>query len=74
MTAGHVLFATMLTGYMGLAALIEERDLVNHFGRQYEDYRKKVPMFLPRLTPAAASSATSAESKSVAETPYEQGA
>jgi protein-S-isoprenylcysteine O-methyltransferase Ste14 len=56
MTLGHLLFAGTMTGYMGLAALIEERDLVNYFGPQYEDYRHKVPMFVPRLTPATAHS------------------
>ncbi len=49
MTLGHLLFAVVLTGYMGLAAIFEERDLVNHFGRQYADYRRRVPMFVPRL-------------------------
>jgi len=49
MTIGHLLFAGLLTGYMGLAALIEERDLIAHFGNQYEEYRRRVPMFLPRL-------------------------
>jgi protein-S-isoprenylcysteine O-methyltransferase Ste14 len=48
MTAGHLLFAAVLTGYMGLAALIEERDLVAHFGHQYTEYRRRVPMFIPR--------------------------
>jgi protein-S-isoprenylcysteine O-methyltransferase Ste14 len=50
MTVGHLLFAAVLTGYMGLAAFIEERDLVEHFGLQYEDYQRRVPMFMPRLT------------------------
>ncbi len=49
MTAGHLLFAGSLTIYMGLAALVEERDLVAHFGRQYEEYRRRVPMFVPRV-------------------------
>jgi protein-S-isoprenylcysteine O-methyltransferase Ste14 len=47
MTAGHLLFAGVLTLYMGLAALLEERDLIAHFGRQYEEYRRSVPMFIP---------------------------
>jgi len=50
MTLGHLLFAITLTGYMILAATIEERDLIGYFGAQYEQYRKQVPMFLPRLT------------------------
>lgn len=49
MTVGHLLFAGVLTGYMALAALVEERDLVAHFGRQYEDYRRNVPRYVPRL-------------------------
>ena len=49
MTAGHLLFAVVLTGYMMVAAVFEERDLVAHFGRQYAEYRQRVPMFVPRL-------------------------
>ncbi|MCA9038019.1 MAG: isoprenylcysteine carboxylmethyltransferase family protein [Planctomycetaceae bacterium] len=54
MTVGHLLFSGVLTLYMALAAVIEERDLVSHFGQQYEDYRRRVPMFVPRLKPVAA--------------------
>jgi protein-S-isoprenylcysteine O-methyltransferase Ste14 len=67
MTVGHLLFAVVLSGYMGLAALIEERDLVDHFGREYEDYRRRVPMFVPRLTTAAADSDHSREAEPVAQ-------
>jgi protein-S-isoprenylcysteine O-methyltransferase Ste14 len=49
MTVGHLLFAVVLSGYMIIAAIIEERDLVAHFGEQYRTYRKYVPMFLPKL-------------------------
>lgn len=49
MTAGHLLLAVVLTGYMMLAAVFEERDLVAHFGQQYAEYRERVPMFVPRL-------------------------
>ena len=48
MTAGHLLFAVVLTVYMVLAAQVEERDLVAYFGRAYEEYRRRVPMFVPR--------------------------
>jgi methanethiol S-methyltransferase len=48
MTSGHLLFAAVLTGYMALAARVEERDLVTHFGEAYVDYRRRVPMFVPR--------------------------
>ncbi|HYO25109.1 MAG TPA: isoprenylcysteine carboxylmethyltransferase family protein [Lacipirellulaceae bacterium] len=49
MTLGHLLFAGVLTAYMALAAIVEERDLVAHFGSVYEEYRRTVPRYLPRL-------------------------
>jgi protein-S-isoprenylcysteine O-methyltransferase Ste14 len=49
MTVGHLIFAGVLTGYMALAAVVEERDLVSFYGRQYEAYRQRVPMFVPTL-------------------------
>jgi protein-S-isoprenylcysteine O-methyltransferase Ste14 len=51
MTAGHLLFAGAMTVYMMAAAVVEERDLVGHFGAAYSKYRKQVPMFVPRLRP-----------------------
>jgi len=27
----------------------EEKELIREFGREYEDYKKKVPMLIPRL-------------------------
>lgn len=53
MTVGHLIFAGMLTVYMGLAALVEERDLIAHFGEAYRDYRRRVPMFVPALNGSA---------------------
>jgi methanethiol S-methyltransferase len=50
MTVGHLLFAAVMTGYMMLAAVFEERDLVSHFGHEYAEYRRRVPMFVPRLS------------------------
>ena len=47
MTAGHLLFAAGMTAYMLVAVVFEERDLIAHFGRQYEEYRRRVPMFIP---------------------------
>jgi protein-S-isoprenylcysteine O-methyltransferase Ste14 len=65
MTVGHLLFAGVLTGYMLGAAVIEERDLVAHFGRTYERYRERVPMFLPRIGTEPEFGAQLAEESSV---------
>lgn len=47
MTAGHLLFAGTMTLYMVGAAVLEERDLLAHFGERYAEYRRRVPMFVP---------------------------
>jgi protein-S-isoprenylcysteine O-methyltransferase Ste14 len=47
MTAGHVLFASALTAYILIAVIFEERDLLVQFGKAYEEYRSRVPMFVP---------------------------
>lgn len=49
MTLGHLLFAGAMTLYMVIATQLEERDLVSHYGDTYREYRRRVPMFLPRL-------------------------
>jgi protein-S-isoprenylcysteine O-methyltransferase Ste14 len=48
MSLGHLLFAAATTGYILLGIWLEERDLVAHFGRRYEEYRASVGMLLPR--------------------------
>lgn len=49
MTLAHLVFAVALTGYMLAAIPLEERNLVEHLGRDYAEYRRRVPMLLPRL-------------------------
>jgi protein-S-isoprenylcysteine O-methyltransferase Ste14 len=46
-TAGHLLWAAGLTGYILLGTFLEERDLVARFGAAYRAYAGRVPAFLP---------------------------
>ena len=47
MSYGHLLLALGMTAYVLIAIRYEERDLVAHFGRDYEDYRGRVGMLVP---------------------------
>jgi methanethiol S-methyltransferase len=49
MTAGHLLLAAGLSLYILVALHYEERDLVSVFGADYENYRSRVGMLLPRF-------------------------
>jgi protein-S-isoprenylcysteine O-methyltransferase Ste14 len=49
MTAAHLFFALMTTTYILIAIRLEERDLVAEHGARYSEYRKQVPMLVPRL-------------------------
>jgi len=49
MTAGHLLLAAGMSVYMLIAIRYEERDLIAFHGRDYEDYRGRVGMLLPRF-------------------------
>ena len=49
MTYAHLLFAIATAAYILLAIQFEERDLVAEFGGTYEEYRRQVPMLVPRL-------------------------
>jgi methanethiol S-methyltransferase len=47
MTAAHLFFAIMTTAYMLTAIQFEERDLINHYGSKYRDYKRSAPMLIP---------------------------
>jgi protein-S-isoprenylcysteine O-methyltransferase Ste14 len=47
MSVSHLVFAIATTGYILIAIQFEERDLVAHLGKPYQDYRERVPMLIP---------------------------
>ena len=47
MTVGHLLFALGMTVYILIGIQFEERDLVRHFGKEYQDYRRQTGMLIP---------------------------
>jgi protein-S-isoprenylcysteine O-methyltransferase Ste14 len=49
MTVTHLVFALATAGYILVAIQLEERDLIAHLGNDYRDYRKRVPMLIPRF-------------------------
>lgn len=51
MTVAHLAFALGITAYILTAIFFEERDLVRFLGQGYSEYRKNVPMLIPRISP-----------------------
>jgi methanethiol S-methyltransferase len=51
--ADRLLFNILWTVWIIIGARLEERDLIDTFGRAYLDYQQKVPMLLPFYHPAS---------------------
>jgi protein-S-isoprenylcysteine O-methyltransferase Ste14 len=49
MSAGHLLLALGFSAYILIAIRYEERDLVQLFGEDYEEYRRRTGMLTPRV-------------------------
>ncbi|WP_103072128.1 methanethiol S-methyltransferase [Aquimarina sediminis] len=50
MTLGHLLFTVVTTFYIFVAVkFLEEKDLKEIIGKDYEEYQKKVPMIIPSI-------------------------
>jgi protein-S-isoprenylcysteine O-methyltransferase Ste14 len=47
LTADRLLFNLLWTAWVFLGTVLEERDLVELFGRDYREYQRDVPMILP---------------------------
>jgi len=48
--ANSIAFAILIPlGFVGWTRLVEERELIERFGADYLDYRKRVPAFFPKL-------------------------
>jgi protein-S-isoprenylcysteine O-methyltransferase Ste14 len=49
MTVSHLFFAAVATAYILIAIQFEERDLIREHP-EYREYRRSVPMLIPRLS------------------------
>src|SRR5262249_43764125 len=49
MTVAHLVFALLTAAYILIAIQLEERDLLAAHGEAYAEYRRHVPMLVPRF-------------------------
>jgi len=60
MTLNQLTVNIVLTTYLFIGPILEERRLVQEFGAAYEDYRARTPMMIPGLKPGQRTSDTRA--------------
>jgi protein-S-isoprenylcysteine O-methyltransferase Ste14 len=48
---GIYVFTVLTVPLLWLVVLLEERELLDRYGLEYERYQREVPMFLPRFGP-----------------------
>ncbi len=53
-TADRLLFNVLFTTWIIVGTVLEERDLVAVFGNDYQNYQRRVPMFIPYRRPVEA--------------------
>ena len=53
-TADRLLFNILWSGWLFAGCLLEEKDLLRVFGKDYERYQSKVPMLIPYKSPVKA--------------------
>lgn len=58
MTVTHLVLAVAITGYILIAIQLEERNLIDEHGQRYVEYKRQVPMLVPRLTKARVTQGT----------------
>ena len=49
MTVAHLFFGIGVLGYILVGIQLEERDLISEHGKSYAEYRRRVPMLVPKM-------------------------
>jgi len=49
MSISHFVMAALLTVYIAVGIMLEERDLINRFGNTYRKYKKEIATFIPGM-------------------------
>ncbi len=49
MTLGHMVFSLGMTIYIFIGVYYEEKAMIRRFGKDYQDYRQRVPKFFPGM-------------------------